>query len=179
MQNCLVRSRGTTSYFVTCALGIGAKENPKLSLLYVLILWAWDRSMYIHCINSVLYICLTRARNGACRCVGYCDYFKIRGHTLRLKLYKPKIPEKSMVLWVKFMVSSQWTTVQFLVRLIVFVVVVRAQWPTTRKAENINRWKKCEACGSCSWRRSLQHVKNFLEQCEFQQRQCSVFWLMI
>ena len=39
MQNRLVRSRGTTRYFVTCALGIGATENPKLSLLYVLILW--------------------------------------------------------------------------------------------------------------------------------------------
>ena len=39
MQNRLVRNRGTTCYFVTCALGIGATENPKLSLLYVLILW--------------------------------------------------------------------------------------------------------------------------------------------
>ena len=27
-------------------------------------------------INMVLCICLTRARNGACRCVGYCDYFR-------------------------------------------------------------------------------------------------------
>ena len=49
MQNRLVRCRGTTRYFVTCALGIGATENPKLSLLYVLILcihrvpklWTW------------------------------------------------------------------------------------------------------------------------------------------
>ena len=31
--------RDTTPYFVTCALGIGATENLKLSLLYVLILW--------------------------------------------------------------------------------------------------------------------------------------------
>ena len=35
MQNLLVRSRGTARYFVTCALGIGARENTKLSLLYV------------------------------------------------------------------------------------------------------------------------------------------------
>ena len=27
-------------------------------------------------------------------------------------------------------------------------------WSKTRKAENINRWKKCEACGRCSWRKS-------------------------
>ena len=38
MQNRLMRSRGIARYFVTCALGIGATENPKLSLLYVLIL---------------------------------------------------------------------------------------------------------------------------------------------
>ena len=30
----------TARYFVTCALGIGATENPKLSLLYVLMLWS-------------------------------------------------------------------------------------------------------------------------------------------
>ena len=46
MQNRLVRSRGTTRYFVTCALGIGATENPKLSLLYVLILCS-DLQIYI------------------------------------------------------------------------------------------------------------------------------------
>ena len=40
MQNRLVRSKGTTRYYVTCALGIGATENPKLCLLYVLILWS-------------------------------------------------------------------------------------------------------------------------------------------
>ena len=38
MQNRLVRSRGVTRYLVTCALRIETTENPKLSLLYVLIL---------------------------------------------------------------------------------------------------------------------------------------------
>ena len=41
MQNRLLRIRGTTRHFVTCALGIEATENPKLSLLYVLILWKY------------------------------------------------------------------------------------------------------------------------------------------
>ena len=48
--------------------------------------------MSIHCINSVLYICLRRARNGACRYVGYFDYFKNRYHTLRSKLHAAKNP---------------------------------------------------------------------------------------
>ena len=50
MQNRLVRSRGTTRYFVTCALGIGATENPKLSLLYVLKLWL-DYCLSCHCVG--------------------------------------------------------------------------------------------------------------------------------
>ena len=28
------------------------------------------------CFHSALYICLTRARNGVCRYVGYCDFFR-------------------------------------------------------------------------------------------------------
>ena len=48
MQNRLVRSRGTTRYFVTCALGIGATENPKLSLLYVLIVWFYRRRFAVN-----------------------------------------------------------------------------------------------------------------------------------
>ena len=41
--------------------------------------------------------------------------FQRRGHTLRSKLYATKIPQKSTVLWVKFVASSQWTVVRFLV----------------------------------------------------------------
>ena len=40
MQNRLVRSRGNTLDLVTCALRIEITENPKLSLLYTLLLWS-------------------------------------------------------------------------------------------------------------------------------------------
>ena len=41
-----------------------------------------------------------------------------------------KIPQKSRVLRVKFVVSSQWAVVWFLIGLIVFMVVVCAQTMT-------------------------------------------------
>ena len=49
MQNRLVRSRGTTHYLVTCALRIETTENPKLSLLYVLILWSKNPTVFSWC----------------------------------------------------------------------------------------------------------------------------------
>ena len=49
--------------------------------------------MCILCINSVLYICLTRARNGACRCGGYCDYFRLEGiHYCKIEALRGKNP---------------------------------------------------------------------------------------
>ena len=47
-----------------------------------------------------------------------------RSYIRSSKLYATKIPQKSKVLGVKFVVSSQWTIVEFLIGLIVFVVVV-------------------------------------------------------
>ena len=114
----------------------------------------FEKEVRVFIVSIVYSIFLTRARNGVCRCVGYCAISHQRSY-IKIKILRGKNPtEMHTVLWVKFVVSSQWTAVQFLVGLIVFVVLSEhRQWPKTRKAENINRWKKCEACGRCSWRR--------------------------
>ena len=50
--------------------------------------------------------------------LGTVTYFRW-GNTLRSKLYVVKIPQKSTALWVKFVMSSLWTVVWFLVGLII------------------------------------------------------------
>ena len=69
-------------------------------------------------------------------CVGW--LFQIEDRILKSKLYAAKIPQKSTMLWVKFVVSSQWTAVRFSL----WGLFDHRQWLQTRKAENINRWKK-------------------------------------
>ena len=77
--------------------------------------------MCIHCINSVLYICLTRSRNAGVSCtVTISDqrsYIKIE--TLHSK-NSTKIHSALSEVCGEFMVAIVW----FLVELIFFVVVV-------------------------------------------------------
>ena len=91
--------------------------------------------------------------------------FQIRAHILRSKLYAVKIPQKSMVLWVKFEVSSQWTVVRFLVGLIVFLVVMWTK--TVHQDQDGQEHQEVKEVWSL-WQMLLkkiivQHVKNFFK----------------
>ena len=47
--------------------------------------------MCVHCISSVLYIYLKRARNEACRCVGYCTISDQRSY-IKIQILLDKNP---------------------------------------------------------------------------------------
>ena len=126
----------------------------------------WGSSTCVRYFPSVRSFELTSVRLVVCRRLGYCDGWKSKilhlnwNFTLRKSyrnsqcfawssLWADSEPQYSFPLGYSF----SWRTCH------------HKRWRKARKAENINRWTKCETCGGISCARSSSDVRGNITSC--------------